>query len=210
MAAKYNRPTLILNEYQEDGEIVWRGSGRNIKGTDFDDLQHFLLDSQLMELASGHDNAFGVAVRDENLAALKEYCKKELSACEFQKVYNVDAIIDARYLSGQDVLSIGDLKDLWGQDMEEPRIAIENLNINSSNIELLAKGPTIKITPVDREDGLSYILFKTSEEVFNSLYTEYGLTTINVIGTCARNDWSNTPQIIIEDFEIVKKQEYYF
>ena len=44
----------------------------------------------------------------------------------------------------------------------------------------------------------------------NSLYTEYGLTTINVIGTCARNDWSNTPQIIIEDFEIVKKQEYYF
>ena len=210
VAAKYNRPTLILNEYEEDGNIIWRGSGRNIKGTDFDDLQHFLLDSQLMELASGHDNAFGVAIRDENLVAVKEYCRKELSACEFQKVYNVDAIIDARYLSGQDILSIGDLKDLWGQEMEEPKIAIENLNINASNIELLAKGPTIKITPTDREDGLSYILFKTSEEVFNSLYTEYGLTTINLVGTCVRNGWSNTPQIIIEDFEIVKKQEYYF
>lgn len=210
VAAKYNRPTLILNETKEDGEIIWRGSGRNIKGTDFDDLQHFLLDSQLMELASGHDNAFGVAVRDSNLEPLKEYCQKELSACYFQKTYNVDAIIDAQFLSGYDVLSIGDLKDLWGQDMEEPKFAIENLNINSSNIELLAKGPTIKITPANRDDGLSYILFKTSEEVYNSLYTEFGLVTINLVGTFVRNDWSNTPQVIIEDFEIVNKKDYYF
>ena len=210
VAAKYNRPTLILNEYKEDGEIIWRGSGRNIKGTDFDDLQRFLLDSQLTEYSSGHDNAFGVAVRDDQLAALKEYCRKELNACYFQPVYHVDAIIDAQNLSGLDVLSIGDMKDLWGQDMEEPKIAIENLHINASNIELLAKGPTIKITPTDREDGLSYILFKTSEDVYNLLYSEYGLTTINVVGTCARNDWSNTPQIIIEDFEIVSKKEFYF
>ena len=118
--------------------------------------------------------------------------------------------MDARFLSGADILSIADMKDLWGQDMEEPKVLIENLNINAENIELLAKGPTIKITPANREDGLSYILFKTSEEVYNQLYTQYGLTTINVIGTCARNDWSNTPQIIIEDFEIVRKQDFYF
>ena len=210
VAAKYNRPTLILNETKEDGSIIWRGSGRNIKGTDFDDLQHFLLDSGLMELASGHDNAFGVAIRDENLAAVKEYCYKELRACEFVSTYNVDAIIDAKDISGYDILSIGDLKDLWGQDMEEPKIVIRNLHINASNIELLAKGPTIKITPTGRDDGLSYILFKTSEEVYNLLYSEYGLTTIDLVGTCARNDWSNTPQIIIEDFEVVDKKEFYF
>lgn len=210
VAGKYNRPTLVLNEYKEDGEIIWRGSGRNIKGTDFDDLQSFLLDSQLTEYSSGHDNAFGVAVKDEQLTALKEYCRNELKACYFEQVYNVDAIIDAQNISGLDILSIGDMKDLWGQNMEEPKIAIENLHINASNIELLAKGPTIKITPVDREDGLSYILFKTSEDVYNALYSAYGLTTINVIGTCARNDWSNTPQIIIEDFEIVSKKDFYF
>ena len=44
-------------------------------------------------------------------------------------------------ISGYDILSIGDLKDLWGQDMEEPKIVIRNLHINASNIELLAKGP---------------------------------------------------------------------
>lgn len=210
VAAKYNRPTLVLNEYEEDGEIVWRGSGRNIKGTDFNDFQEFLLDSQLTEYSSGHDNAFGVAVKDSQLNELKEYANKHLNACYFQQVYAVDAIIDAQNLSGLDVLSIGDLKDLWGQGMEEPKVAIENLRINANNIELLAKGPTIKITPANREDGLSYILFKTSEDVYNTLYSEYGLTTINVVGTCARNTWSNTPQIIIEDFEIVRKQEFYF
>lgn len=163
-----------------------------------------------MELASGHDNAFGVAIRDENLAAVKEYCYNELRACEFVATYNVDAIIDAQNISGYDILSLGDLKDLWGQDMEEPKIVIENLHINASNIEFLTKGPTIKITPTNRDDGLSYILFKTSEEVYNLLYSEYGLTTINLVGTCARNEWSNTPQIIIEDFEVVSKKDFYF
>jgi hypothetical protein len=94
--------------------------------------------------------------------------------------------------------------------MEEPKIAITNLNINAENIEFLQKGPTIKITPANRGDGLSYILFKTSQEVYDLLYSEYGLVTINVIGTFVRNDWSNSPQIIIEDFEVVSKKDYYF
>lgn len=210
VAAKYNRPTLILNQKEEDGQIVWRGSGRNIKGTKFDDFQHFLLNSGLMELASGHDNAFGVGVHHKDLKALKDYCQNNLSVSDFTPTYSVDAVLEARFLSGLDVLSVADMKDLWGQDMEEPKILIENLNINADNIELLAKGPTIKITPADRGDGLSYIMFKTSEEVYNQLYTPYGLVTINVIGTFVRNDWSNTPQVIIEDFEIVKKQDFYF
>ena len=130
VAAKYNRPTLILLEkFDENGVKFWSGSGRNIKGTNFDNLQQFLLDSDLMELAQGHDNALGVSISDANLLQLKEYCKNNLDESQFNPVYNIDFIYDAQFISGYDILSIGDLKDIWGQEMEEPKILVKNLKI---------------------------------------------------------------------------------
>lgn len=214
LASKYNRPTLVLNHViVEDIESktiqeFWRGSGRNVKGTKFSNFQKFLLDSGLTEFSAGHDNALGVSIPKENMKEFKQYCKSNLREEDFLPIYRVDMEIDANLLSGLDVLSLGDLKHLWGEGIEEPVIAIRNLHINASMLDFL-KGTTIKITP-NRNDGLSYMLFKTDEMVYDALYSEYGLITINLVGTCARNDYNNQPQIIIKDFEIVKKQAYYF
>ena len=70
------------------------------------------------------------------------------------------------------------------------------------------KNPTLKIT---LSNGTSLIKFKSSQEEFEELKTG-GMITLNIVGRCERNIWNGkiNPQIIIEDYEVAKKVEYYF
>ena len=213
LAAKYNRPTLVLNlvrEIKNDEELFfWRGSGRNIKGTKFMNFQKFLLDSGLVEYAAGHDNALGVSIPYDNIDNFIEYCEKNLNWEDFNPIYHVDLVFEASLVNGVDILELGDLSEIWGEGVEEPTVLVRNLHIHASNIEFL-KGKAIKITPANRDDNLSDIMFTTDETIYEGLRAEYGLVTIDLVGTCARNAYNGQPQIIIQDFEIVKKQAYYF
>ena len=57
----------------------------------------------------------------------------------------------------------------------------------------------------------SAVKFKSSQDEFDSLNPGSGCIIIDLIGRCMRNTgWDNGPQIIIEDYNIVRKQEYYF
>lgn len=71
------------------------------------------------------------------------------------------------------------------------------------------KNPTLKIM---LPNGTSLIKFKSSREEFESLQNGSGYIKMNVIGKCERNMWNGTvsPQIIIEDYEITEKEDYYF
>jgi len=110
-----------------------------------------------------------------------------------------------------DVLELANLKTIWGQGVEEPLIAIENIKINNENLKLMSedKNPTLKIT---LPNGMSLIKFRSSKEEYESLYSNLGCVTINIVGKCERNIWNGivSPQIIIEDYEITGKQTYYF
>ena len=90
-------------------------------------------------------------------------------------------------------------------------MAIEHINIHNGNVTLMSpdKSPTLKIT---LPNGTSLIKFKSSQEEYEKLRSETGCITINVVGKCERNIWSGivSPQIIIEDYEIVGEQKYYF
>ena len=73
------------------------------------------------------------------------------------------------------------------------------------------KNPTIKIT---LPSGIAFIKFKSSQGEFDLLKpeTEFGSTVLNIVGRCEKNEWNGlvTPQILIEDYEIVSRQKYYF
>lgn len=102
-------------------------------------------------------------------------------------------------------------KHLWGQGVEEPLIAIENLKVHGNNVQLLSrdKNPTLKIT---LPNGVSLIKFRSSEEEYEKLYSETGCVSINLIGKPEQNNWNGiiSPQIMIEDYEIVGQTKYYF
>ena len=218
IANEYQRPTLILNahiEYSDTtGEITcfeWRGSGRNTQFSKLDNFREFLIESNLVKLAQGHASAFGCIIDDSCMTQFKDYILNQLKDFDFNASYKVDFIWNYGDLDRhiQDILDIGFLHSIWGQGIPEPQIAIENIQIHSKDLKLMSpdKSPTIKI----QLEEISLIKFKSSQEEYESLLSE-GYTTINIVGTCNLNEWNGkiSPQIIIEDYEVINKLNYAF
>ena len=209
IANQYQRPTLILNEsVLEDGSILWEGSGRNYGQNDFDNLRMFLDESGYFEYAEGHEGAFGVGIKDADLPHFLAYSNKLLEDFDFTPKYYIDFEYDSITLNGDDILNIADFDNLWGQCIEEPYVLVKNIKVTADNISLL-KGTTMKLT---LDNDISLIKFRSSEDEYNNLYSDLGCVTINVIGRFQRNSWNGkvSPQILIEDYEIVGRTAYYF
>ena len=205
LAAKFQRPTLLLNKVDNE----WHGSGRSFN---FEDFRDFCLASELTLYAQGHQGAFGIAFKDDaTINLFLDYCDSVLSNIEFKKEYKVDLIYDYGNFNGKDILDIAALRKVWGKDVEEPWIVIENIKLNRDNFSLLSPDnkPTLKI---NLPNGVSLIKFKSSEDEYESLYSENGCYVINVVGKCNINEWCGrvTPQLIIEEYEVIEKQNYYF
>lgn len=86
-------------------------------------------------------------------------------------------------------MALGKLSRFWGQGLTEPYVAIERVQVHKDNLTLMSpdKKPTLKIT---LPGNLTLIKFKSSQEEFESLYSEEGYVTINVVGTCNLNIWN--------------------
>ena len=209
IANEYQKPTLVLNEtVQEDGTILWAGSGRIFSQSNFTTFRKFLDESGFFEYATGHEGAFGAAIVDSAIEPFLKYSNDFLADFDFTPKYNVDLIYDASILKGEDIMSIANYDGLWGQGVEEPFILIKNLRITKDNIQLL-KETTLKITaPGD----FSLIKFGSSKEEYDSLYSDLGYVSIDVIGHFQKNVWNGniSPQVLIEDFEIINRTVYYF
>lgn len=211
IANQFQKPTMILNETHQDDELVWAGSGRIFSQSNFTTFKDFLEESGYFEFAQGHQGAFGCAIRGCNIQAFTEYANRELANFDFTPKYYIDLEYDANYLIPADVLNIANFDNLWGQGIEEPFILVKNLKISKENLSLL-KETTLKITiPADGQD-ISLIKFGSSKSEFESLYSDLGYVTIDVIGHFQKNVWNGkvSPQINIEDFEIVGRAVYYF
>lgn len=210
---RYQRPVLILNRtvHDEDPDnvyVTWDGSGRNANGTDLTNFQEFLQESGYFEFAEGHDNAFGVSIRDEHFAPFIEYANEKLKDVDFSPKYTPDVIYFANMVHGSEILKLADLGHIWGQGVEEPIVVITDVKVDKNNLNLF--GSTLKIA-LPSDEGISLVKFRSSNEEYESLYSELGCVTINVVGKCSRNSgWDDKPQIIIDDYEIVGRTAYYF
>ena len=213
LMAKYKHPILLLTQsVDEDGNIVWEGSGRGYDTSNFSDLRSFIRNSGYAFLAEGHANAFGVGIADDKFDDFIKYSNEALKDCAFNPCTKVDFIWHGYDFTGEDVKELASLNQIWGQEIEKPYVALENLVIQPANVSLMSrdKSPTLKI---ELSNGVSLIKFKASEEEFQQL-TKYssGSVTINAVGTCKINEWNGiiNPQIEVEDYEIVGETKYYF
>ena len=212
LMSKYQRPVAILNKCEdEDGNITWEGSARGYEKSKLKDFRKFCETSGLTFLASGHPNAFGLGITDANFEAFISHSESVLYNMDFTPCYKVDFIYSAQTLQSKDILDIGSMKSLWGQNVEEALVAIEGVKVQSTNITLMSKdkNPTLKIT---LPNGVACIKFKSSEKEFEELFSESGCVEINLVGKCELNEYYGmvTPQILVENYEIIKRQQYYF
>lgn len=211
LVSEYQRPVIILNEYNVDNEIVWEGSARGYEKSQLKDLQTFEQKSNLINWAQGHANAHGLSISNENLFKFIDYCNQELKDIEFTPDYRVDFIWQYSDILAKNILDIGNLKHFWGKDVEEALVVIKGIRITANNLHLMAKdrNPTLKI---DLKDNIKAIKFKSGEKEYNNLYTEQGCVVIDILCKCEINEYCGNinPQLIIQDYEIVSHQDYFF
>ena len=212
LMSEYQRPVLILNKIEnEDGTITWEGSGRGYDKSRLKDFRGFLENNKYVMYAEGHANAFGIGIRDKDISAFITSTNSALDGFDFTPIYNVDFIYKSDELTPDEVIDIAGMKSLWGQGVEEAEIAVEGIKVHKDNIRILSpdKNPTLKIM---LPNGINFMKFRSSEEEYNKLYSELGYVTINIVGECERNIWNNkiSPQVMIKDYEIVDRANYYF
>ena len=211
LMSKYKRPVVLLSKTEHEGLEAWEGSARGYEKSKMKDFRQFVKESNLVFLAEGHANAFGFGVYDKDFESFISWSDEQLKDIEFSPSYKVDFIYSMSDINSKDILDLGDAKYLWGQNIDEPLIAVENVAVTNDMIGLMSrdKNPTLKI---QLPNGVTCIKFKSSEEELDNLSSELGCVSINLIGKPEVNRYfgSVTPQIIITDYEIISRQKYYF
>lgn len=208
LASKYQRPTLLLNKkIDENNRISWEGSGRNYSNSPIENLREFLWNTGYPLYSEGHGSAFGFGILDSNVDKFLNHVDELLADFDFSPCYRVDKIYHSANFNTNDILKIGKLKSIWGQGLEEPLIALEQIDLKKCQFNLMSpdKNPTLKIT---LPNGLSLIKFRSSEEEYDKIVnSDFNCVNMNIVGACDVNVWGGktTPQIRIEDYEIVAK-----
>ena len=127
-----------------------------------------------------------------------------------EALYYVDYIYDGTNVNAENILDIADMDVYWGKDIDESLVAIKNLKVTKDMVTLMSpdKTPTLKITLPNR---IAIIKFGSSQEEYDKIATD-GYITLDIVGKCNRNEWNGwiTPQILIEDYEIIDSCKYYF
>lgn len=198
LADKYQRPTMVVRRNTE-GEL--KGSARGLNDSELKDFRQTLLDTELMTLASGHANAFGCGIRASDVPALIERLNSNLAAIDFGVgSYDINFVraansSDLRSL----IISLAKANKLWGQSNNEPLIYISEVPLTSMRVMGQNKD-TLKI----EYNGISYMKFKATDLIDQLTLNEND--RINIVGRANLNTWGGnvTPQIFIDDYEIVK------
>lgn len=203
-------------------KVSYQGSARGCDKAGVTNFKEICEKTGCIMFAEGHQGAFGlgiyshtVGVDDEvagdNILQFLEKTNEALSDISDEAIYYVDYIYDNINVNPQHIEDIARYPELWGKDIDEPFVAIKGLKITKDMITLMSpdKSPTIKIT---LPNGVSLIKFNSSEEEFSTLFSEQGYIEVDIVGRCGMNErgYKPSPQIYIEDYEIVNRMKYIF
>ena len=219
--AKYQRPVCILTAYYpaEDtppweeipDTVIYSGSARGCDKVGIYDFKSICLETGVCNYAEGHPGAFGVSINGSNIDTFISRTDEILSSMNDEAIYYVDYIFDKNTIIPNVILDIASMEDFWGKDIDEPYIAIKNLKISPDMVTIYDKrNLTLKIT---LPDSISLVKFKATEaECEKFQYNNTGYIEVNIVGRCNANEWNGyvSPQILIEDYEIIDSNKYFF
>lgn len=204
--AKYQHPTLVLQEIEEEDGVHLKGSARNYSYCPVEDMRSLCEDTGVVDYASGHMSAFGLSLPLENFYEFLDKTNEQYKGVDFKPVYLVDYVWKYDKVNPKYILDIAEL-NIYGQDIPESKVVVEDIVLDNVNVQLLgeAKGhPTIKIS---LPSGVDIMKFKSSREEFEEWTS--GEKKLTIVGTCSKNSWMGnvTPQILIDDFELEDYEE---
>ena len=226
--AKYQRPTCILTKVEIPKYIIdldlppweeqplpqivttYQGSARGCEKVGVIDFKSICADTGVTMYQTGHPNAFGLGILEQNIPAFIQKTDAALVDMQDEAVYYVDYIYEGDNIQPIDILTIADMQDLWGKDIDEPYLCIKGICINSDMVTVYKKKDnTLKIT---LPNGISLMKFKATDEQCEMLQNSNGYYTLDIIGRANKNEWMGhvSAQIFIQDYEIIDYEEGWF
>lgn len=201
----YRKPVVILREdNKEENEGFRVGS---LRGYDplIADTNTFLNTLGLFEYVSGHNQAAGVKIKFENIKYLNELINEALYELDADESYMVDLIMNAKSLTKDFILDVSRYDKLWGKGLDQPLYAVEQIEVNLGDAEVIGKGENILKFNVN---GVEFIKFSDISKLFD-LKKDNKTAILNVVGKTGLNSWRGnvTPQFVIEAVEIVEVKD---
>ena len=121
----------------------------------------------------------------------------------FRSIENVYDVNFVRKACDSDIkniiLDLYKYRDLWGQDLSEPVIYINDINLTRNDIQIIGKNAdTVKF----EKFGVTYIQFHAKQLIED--LAKYDDIKMEVIGRANINEWMGniTYQIMIEGYEV--------
>ncbi len=209
IAEMFNKPCILLNKFldKKTGKITYGGSARNIDHSPIDSFKDIVNSTNILD-GRGHSNAFGIVgldldKKDEALNKLNDI----LQDVEYDSTYRVDFILDVEDISMKLITDLTRFEDIICQGIEEPMVAVENINLTKDQFEIFGKNEDTISFMID---DIKYIQFKCKEgnplyDWLQNAWDEDDNVTFNIVGKPSINEYNGvrTPQIIIEDVVVI-------
>jgi single-stranded-DNA-specific exonuclease len=200
LAQKYHHPTIIAR-LNDEGYI--RGSARGLSNSELISFKDYLNSTGLFEYTAGHDNAFGVSIKNVDLDRLHELANHDLAQYDFgSSYYEVDFSRPALSNDIEEIIySLDKYKQNWSQNNGEPLIYVSGIHFSKNDVTIMGKNNnTVKII----KNGITYIKFNATDMIDEINMSVNDNLRMDIVGKTNLNFWGNyvTPQIIIDQYEI--------
>jgi len=197
MAQKRQRPVLLVKENKEG---LLRGSGRNYSRFEVKELKSFL-STFGFEYIEGHENAFGVGLKKENIESIREKIQEATKDITVEQTFYIDFILDSKSLTKSFIKEIDKLKPMWASNFEEPYVLVKGVICDNATIN--ETGSMLSWT----NNGIKFVMFNPSPTSADKLLDKS--VECDIIGRVGTNEWKGetTEQVIVSDFTVSKKVE---
>lgn len=199
LADSIGRPCIVVKDIG-DGRLA--GSARNCHNSIVKDLKELVGSVGIFNFVAGHSNAFGTEVSTDKLQEARDALNAALENYEYDDTIYCDFILDAYDVDYAFIKTIDDSKWLYGTGIEEPIVAIENIEISADDCMVMGKNQD---SVSFMYGGVKYCKFKCKEndkllEFANGMGDDY--ITLTVIGECSINEYKGnyTAQVIIDEY----------
>lgn len=202
LSDQIGRPCIIVKDIG-DGKLS--GSARNCRNSIVKDLKELVSSTNVFNFAAGHGNAFGCELNADKLEEARKALNDALENYEYDDTIYCDFILDAYDMDYEFIKTIDDHRWVWGQGVEEPTVAIENIEISADDCVVMGKNFD---SVAFMYGGAKYCKFKCADDdellqFANGMGNDYA--TLNIVGKCSINTYggSSTAQVIIDDYEFM-------
>lgn len=193
LVSQYRKPVLIFSENKE-GKLS--GSMRGYEGL-MNNTKTFLQELNIFNFIEGHESASGFEIEPERFEELKRLIKNINLNEEIDIL--VDFALKSSSLREDLIKEILKYDCIWGKGIEQPKLAIKDLELHTNTIYKSASSEYTKWTA----NGIDYVLFNGHKEI-NKLIGQNKVATLDVVGSVKENNWQGRKsyQFVIEDLQV--------